>query len=360
MALRDSPRVSEKTRKHIARLAENLGYRPDPMLAALANYRMDRSPQTIHSSIGWIHPQPEADPLRSCREFEGYRDGAAAAAMKLGYRLEEISLGKECNPKRLHQILKARGIRGLLMLPQAAATDWTRFPWDDYSVVRFGSSGSLPNLHAVAPDHVSSLTRAFDEIRKLGYQRIGLVIDGGDCPSGRLVEGAFLMAQLAAEGEYRVPTLPFGSCSAESGKTLLKWISTHRVDAILTDVPQLPQMLAGLGIAIPADIALAATSLPNADIDSGIDPFPEEVGRVGLALLNSLMTEGVRGIPGIRRQILVDGEWLRGSSMPARAGGLNAVAITGRLAEKPDARETCIPLPCVPAGASVHIAARFG
>jgi hypothetical protein len=218
----------------------------------------------------------------------------------------------------------------------------------------------LPNLHAVAPDHVSNLTRAFDEIRKLGYQRIGMVTDGAGCPSGCQVEGAFLMAQLAAEGEYRVPVLPFGSCSVESGQTILKWISSHRVDAILTDVPQLPQMLAGLGIDIPGDIALAATSMPNANIDSGIDPFPEEVGRVGLALLNSLMNEGAKGIPRIRRQILVDGEWLRGKSMPARNGSLLPLGLNDRMVANPPPDGTCISLPCVPASASVHIAARFG
>lgn len=42
-------------------------------------------------------------------------------------------------------------------------------------------------------------------------------------------------------------------------------------------------------------------------VDAGIDQQPEQIGRVGLLMLNSLINDSVRGVPTIFRQILVEG-----------------------------------------------------
>jgi hypothetical protein len=43
-----------------------------------------------------------------------------------------------------------------------------------------------------------------------------------------------------------------------------------------------------------------------------------EIGRVALLMLHSLITENARGIPGIFRQLLVEGSWVPGNSLPDR------------------------------------------
>ena len=45
---------------------------------------------------------------------------------------------------------------------------------------------------------------------------------------------------------------------------------------------------------------------------------PEEIGRVGLLMLKSLINDGARGIPPIFRQIQVEGSWSDGDSAPPR------------------------------------------
>ncbi len=321
MALRNNPRVSEKVRKEICQFAEKVGYKPDPMLTALSNYRQGKGSHSIHAAIGWINFWQNPDELRRFKEFDFYWKGAYADAEKFGYRLEEFRLGADLAPKRLHQILTTRGIRGLLLPPQKnPQLDWDDFPWSEYFLVRFGRSLPSPNTHLVTADQVANTMLAFDEIQKRGYRRIGLITEDTRIrESGHLFEGGFILAQRNVENKDRVPVFPFGSFSAElSGKAIAAWIKKHQVDAIFTDVAEVPSLLAKAGIKVPNDVGLAVTSILDANCDSGIDQHPEEIGRVGFLMLNSLINDGAKGIPSIFRQNLVAGSWVDGTSLPRR------------------------------------------
>ena len=110
-----------------------------------------------------------------------------------------------------------------------------------------------------------------------------------------------------------------GRTPATYGKALLAWIKKHRVEAIFTNRSELMAVLAKLGVKVPDDIAVAVTSVLDAHADAGIDQHPEEIGRVGFLMLNSLINDGALGIPGIFRQILVEGSWVDGSTLPDRS-----------------------------------------
>lgn len=215
LALRDHSRISLVVRQKIRQAAEEMGYRPDPMLSALANYRKGKSAAPITATIAWINAWDDPPALRSHKEFDLYWKGAAATAEKFGYRLEEFQLGGHSKPQRLHQILASRGIRGLLLPPQRPHPNWGDFPWGEYSVVRFGRSLQDPRTHLVTADQV-------------------------------------------------------------------------------------------------------ANTVLDTTVDAGINQQPEEIGRVGFLMLNSLINDGARGVPKIFRQILVEGSWVDGASLPDR------------------------------------------
>ena len=80
-----------------------------------------------------------------------------------------------------------------------------------------------------------------------------------------------------------------------------------------------PFLLESTGIRVPEDVALAVTTVLDTTVDVGIDPQPEEIGRVGFLMLNSLINDdGARGAPKIFRQILIEGSWVAGASLPDR------------------------------------------
>ena len=198
--------------------------------------------------------------------------------------------------------------------------DWSGFPWDEYFVVRFGRSLSTPRCHVVTADQVANTMIAFEAMRRRGYRRIGYLTDELDLrQQGHLFEAGYLVAQRMEAGTAVLPM--FCVNEHETGhrkRAFADWLGTHRPDAILTPVPFGGQMLAEAGLKVPQDIGLAVTSILDAGADAGIDQHPEEIGRVGFLTLNSVINAGGRGVPGIFRQILVEGTWVDGTSLPER------------------------------------------
>ncbi|MES2924181.1 MAG: LacI family DNA-binding transcriptional regulator [Verrucomicrobiota bacterium] len=320
LALRNSPRISNELRDKIQQTALELGYTPDPMLSALAQYRKGKSTAAITAAIAWINAWNPPEKLHSYKEFDAYWVGASKAAGKFGYRLEEFRLGDGLTPERLHQILTARGINGILLPPQRPHPKWGGFPWQNYSVVRFGRSLKQPETHVVTADQVANTMLAFQKIQERGYQRIGFVTHEADIfRSGHLFEAGFLMAQRFVPEKQRVPVCVIGG-GPRTGRleAVLAWCKKYKPDAIFTDISDVADILKRGGIRVPDDIGLAVTTTLDSAADSGIDQHPEEIGRVGFLMLNSLINDGARGIPGIFRQNLVEGSWVDGSSLPRK------------------------------------------
>jgi LacI family transcriptional regulator len=110
-SLRDDRRISEPMRQKVKQVAKEMGYRPDPMLAALAQYRRGNAKVPICAELAWINSWPEPKQLRTFKEFDNYWRGAAEESERCGFRLEEFMLNKQLTPARLEKILLARNIK---------------------------------------------------------------------------------------------------------------------------------------------------------------------------------------------------------------------------------------------------------
>jgi LacI family transcriptional regulator len=321
MALRDSPRVSEATRRKIKEVAEELGYRPDPMLSALAAYRKRKSMSGIHSAVAWINAWERPDELRSYKEFDLYWKGASECATKLGYRLEEFRIDQQMTPQRLHQILQARNIRGILLPPHGPyQPDWGDFPWEQYSVARFGRSLKSPAAHVVTADQLTNTFIAVSRMRERGYRRIGLITFDTDLdPRGPHFTAGFLSARELLGDADSLPIFRIKEPVTTDLVTRFRaWMKKVKPDALLSTVEH-KILLRDAGYRVPEDIPIAVTSVHDGGADSGMDQHPEEIGRVGFLFLNSEINDGARGISTIFRQILVEGSWVDGSSLPDRS-----------------------------------------
>ncbi|MEO5913771.1 MAG: LacI family DNA-binding transcriptional regulator [Luteolibacter sp.] len=322
LALRDSPQISVATREKIKAVAEEHGYRPDPMLTALSNYSRSKSEVKFHAAVGWINAWKEPDKLRGYEEFDAYWTGANRAAQKLGYRLEEFRIGADFPIHRLHRVLSSRGIRGLLLPPHSEQPDWGDFPWENYFVVKFGRSLYQPQTHLVTADQVLNTVGAFEKMLELGYKRIGFVSNEPYLRvHGHLFEAGFVIAQHSVDAKQRLPVLSLaGLKPTEHASQLEAWIRKYRPDAIFSDIRGILASLKKAKLRVPADVAVAATTLIDTGVDSGIDQHPEEIGRVGMLLLNSIINDRAIGTPSIFRQVLVEGSWVQGGSMPPKVG----------------------------------------
>src|SRR5215472_17491123 len=137
-SLRDDRRISEEVRQAVKLKAQEMGYRPDPMLSALAQYRRGIIQTPISAGLAWVNQWPQPKQLRSYREFDLYWKGAFAEAEECGFRLEEFIVNRQMTPARLEKILLARNIQGILIPPHGSfPPQWSDFNWENFCVVRF-------------------------------------------------------------------------------------------------------------------------------------------------------------------------------------------------------------------------------
>lgn len=313
LAMRNSFRVSEPLRRKIQNIANEMGYRPDPMLTALAYYRRANVKTKICAEMAWINCWTKVERLRSHREFDLYWKGAYEEAEKCGYRLEEIPL-KNLSFSRLEQILQARNIQGIVLpplQPGAPQPDWQNFAWDKFCVVRFGYSVKNPRFHVVSSDQLTNGIIACENLQSQGYNRIGLVT--GTTTTVRFAAG-YLHHQMQSKSISKFMPLKLHEKNRDEDKRMLSaWIKKNKPDAIFTDCAHLPNILVEMGVKIPNDVTVATTSILDGNISTGIYQNSEEIGRAAIQLLISLINHGEFGIPNICREVLVEGNWVSGS-----------------------------------------------
>ncbi|WP_221285263.1 LacI family DNA-binding transcriptional regulator [Haloferula luteola] len=322
LGLRNSPEISPARCREIQAAAERMGYLPNPAAAELAHHRRRSSTLPIIASMAWINAWQPPDRLSSYRQFDAYWTGAFNAARKLGYQLEEFRLGDDLAADRLDRILSARGIRGIMLPPQRDQPAWGDFPWQNYSVIRFGRSLKEPACHIVSSDHVANAMRAFAEIQCRGYRRIGFLTDEDETMrrGGHHFEAGVLMAQRFSSEDERVPICVITRVpNSGRAERVARWVAGNGIDAVFTDVANAPDIIRRAALRIPEDVAVSATNVADIEIPAGIDQQPLEIGRVGALLLHSLISNHERGIPVIPRQVLVDGSWVDGASLPDRS-----------------------------------------
>lgn len=321
LALRNSARVSAALREKIQAKAREMGYRPDPMLAALAHYRRGSVQTPISAELAWINCWPDVKKLRSFKEFNLYWQGAFAEADQCGYRLEEFHLHGDLSATRLEQILRTRNIQGVLLPPLPALAhgprpDWREFDWSRFSVVRFGYSSEQPRAHIVSSDQLANGLLACENIRRLGYSRLGLVTT--QRPVVRFAAG-YLHHQMNCEPALQIPPLLLREANREADKrALTAWLKRCKPEVIFTDLQFIPDMLAELGLRVPRDIGLVTTSVLDGQADAGIFQNSEEIGRAAVQLVISLIHHAEFGVPKVCREVLVEGRWQDGRTLPSK------------------------------------------
>ncbi|HEX9048001.1 MAG TPA: LacI family DNA-binding transcriptional regulator [Verrucomicrobiae bacterium] len=317
LALRNHPKIPADHRTAIQETALRMGYRPDPMAAALSYKRGHFKTRAIHAELAWINHWQEPQRLRSYREFNLYWRGAAQAAERHGFRLEEFVVGPKLSFSRLEGILQSRNIQGVLVPPHGGEAVTTpndkSLNWRQYSVVKFGYSISSLQANVVGSNQMQGAMLAFSEIRKRGYQRIGYVCYF--CPGTHCKAGIFL-AQADLPPDQRLPIIELNTRSANYVEAFHQWLRAHRPDAILTEVAETRELLERLGIRVPDDIALASISVLDGHADAGIDQNSEEIGRVAAETVIRQIYSHSAGFETCRCETLVDAAWQDGSTVP--------------------------------------------
>jgi LacI family transcriptional regulator len=307
---RNSPRVSPDTRDRVLTVAETLNYRPDPQVARLMELVRSHRVRQIASRLAVIRDQvTESPPQGDVYNYVALSD-IRKRALQHGYEVEEFHLGRDgLSPQRLHEILAARSIGGVLISVQSSRQLSAQFDFTGLAAATFGYGLSTPRLHRASTNMTQGILETTALLEKRGHSRIGLAISPWvDARADHTYSGAWLHYQQSVPAKRRVPLLLFPGNALEQGESLFRtWMQKHRPDALISFHSLVPQWLkTGLGMRIPQDVAFVIHDwAPGMTGYAGIDHRRAHVAVAGVDLVATQLQHNEHGIPEVPRQILI-------------------------------------------------------
>ncbi len=312
-ALRNDPKISEGTRRHVQETARGLGYRPNPRIASLMAHIRRAGSRRAHlgESIAfvWVHTSRDEatnDPFHR-RVFAG----AQQRAEQLGFGLQEFSTNDPgMTDRRLQQILQARGIIGVVLSPvttneSTLALDWD---WSGFAAAAIGNVTWTPELHHAGHHHYLGMRLALLELAKLGCRRPAALIESeSNERAKRAWEAAFLTHHPARR---QAPALVRVQARAQSGE-VAAWLRASRADALVVSAARL---LSAPGLAALArKLAVAPVTLDWNDERpgvAGVDQCYDRVAAHAIDLVAAQLNSNETGVPDLPRMMLFPGRWV--------------------------------------------------
>jgi LacI family transcriptional regulator len=315
-ALRDDPRITPAQRAKIRRAAQALGYRANPLVAALMTARRARREPTYRATLAYLTTYAPERAAIFLRDFGQLLVGARARALAQGYHIEEFNLhDPTLTSHRTTEILRTRGIQGLLVAPLHSVRDPVALDWSEFSTVGIGLSLSQVPVSRVAHNHVNAYGLAARRCRDAGKSRLGLVVPlrVHEKVDRRWLAGA-LLDQSEQPAKTHVPPLLLTTKGAEQ---FARWFSRYQPEVVLAvNIEEVTGWLKALGCKIPHDVCLV--SLDRRATDRGIAGIDQDYagwGANAVDLLIGMIQRNERGLPQMPLTVLGEGVWVDGRSL---------------------------------------------
>lgn len=311
-ALRGERGISAKTRERIQRVADKLGYRPDPAVSELMG-RLRKSRIVGLEPLAWLTTYNAIGGWRSNPgTCEMYR-GASEQARKLGYRLEEFSLRTPgMTPKRLGNILYSQGIRGIVLAPLLEHGSIEGMAWEHFATACCGHSLLSPCLHRVSVDQFDVIRLAWQRLCERGYRRIGLCVSSNDnLRIGNRWHAAQLVEQEQTPAEDRVEPMLTDDWKPE---VFLRWYRREKPDVVLSLI-DVYRWMQDAGISVPDECGFALLRMDQANGIAGVDHRFSDIGASTVSLVASELATNQYGVPRIRQSVSVECMWRDGPTL---------------------------------------------
>lgn len=309
-ALRDDPTIPPERRAEIRQIAKRLGYRPNPMVAALMARLHSRRRRNDPNHIAWIDLWSSEREAASTTNFKLMLRGAIERATGLGYQIEVHRVAREgTSARRLHEILISRSQWGLIIppVPQAAAA----YPLnlEGLTGVTIGTSLHAPVMHRVASNLFQGSQLACQKLRARGFRRIGLVLSPA---MNQRVEEKWLGAYLAEQFFWpRAERLPPQLAAEAEEPRFTAWLESARPDVVLLAELYVETWIARSRMRASRKPAVAwlrrIESMPRENF--AVDTRPDKMGAAAVELVVAQIHRNERGSPAIPHTLLLDGVW---------------------------------------------------
>jgi LacI family transcriptional regulator len=301
----------------VQKVAAQLGYRPNPRFSALMSHIRRSRPVAAGERIAfvWVHtPRAESakDPFLQ-RVFLG----AKARAEALGYGLEQFwTAERGMTDRRLSQVMKSRGIVGLLLSPVMHEAEVTLdLEWSSFAPAVIGSARWNPELHHAGHHHYLAMRMALEKLAAAGYRRPLAILEADVNERARRAwEAAFAVfhPSRAAAAELLWIGLP------EDRRAIARRLKASRPDALVVSAQGILEQMEALGVRPPRGAPVVSLHwVPTAPEIGGVDQSYDLVAANAVDLVVSQLNGNETGVPPWPRMLLFPGRWVEAKQAPS-------------------------------------------
>lgn len=317
LALRNSPLISEQTRETVKAAAREMGYRPNPLVSALMANRRGQKGTSSLTTLAYISPLEKEVAFKEAY-LKRIFTGVESRVEELGFVADYIHVGEGgLTQSRLNQVLLARGVRGLMIMPNPVDSFELKIDWENFVGVQIGRRLKFPRLHHIESDQSGMMCMVLLKLIEMGYKRIGWAASG-DIKTDDFTNRGWTMAYLAYQQKYGLAeSLPIceGANNWDEGP-FLKWVKEHKPDVVVSR-DQFPlKWLKKGGYRVPEDIGFVCMNIyEEAATYTGITQSFERLGQIAVDTLQAALNNNDVGPPDIPRSTLCGGNWQEGDTI---------------------------------------------
>lgn len=310
-ALRNHPKINPVTRERVQAIALKLGYRPNPRVASLmAHIRRAhaRSPGERLAFV-WVHTtraQATREPF-----LRKVFLGAQRRAAQMGFDLEEFWTNEPgMTDRRLQQIIRARGIVGVVLSPvttdeASLALDWD---WGSFSAAVIGNVTWTPELHHAGHHHYLGMRTALLELARTGFRRPAAIIERETNERAKRAWEAAFLACHPTPARARALLLMI---APDEKPKVAAWLKEAGADSLIVSSMNVAATLT----AQPAvrKLALPLITLhwtEDASGVGGIDQCSDRIAAHAIDLVVTQLNSNETGAPDLPRMMLFPGRWV--------------------------------------------------
>lgn len=321
LALRGDPQIPARTRRRIETAARALGYVRNPVVAELMSELHRSGDPDYRRTLALLNAYRTRDAFRTHPTLPIYVRGVRRRAAFHGYGLNEFWLhDPELDGERLNRILRARGIRGAVVV---GLMNENRLParfaptWEAHPCVVTGVRTHDPTLPFCSVDHHALVLEAVERTLGLGYRRPALVVDARiDELVERRFSAGMWVGQQALPARSRLPGFYDVEAAREDPRAFFRWLERHRPDVILTLYPRVARWVAEAGLRVPDDIGLVQLERRPGDGEwSGMDQHNDRTGEAAVDLLVAMLHRRESGRAAQPQATLIGGTWVAGTTV---------------------------------------------
>jgi DNA-binding LacI/PurR family transcriptional regulator len=312
-ALRNHPALPKETCKRIQKIARELGYTPNPLIASIFRTMRRGTSKDSLGTLAFLTAHPTEHEWKEYATYRDFYTGVHKRATEQGFTIETLwAANPKLTPKRLASILRARGITGVIISSRGSITQFNEIAWEKFSVVRIGLSHQTLRFNCVVNHQIHTLRLVAAQLANKGYNRIGFAISGKQniAAEQNWISGTLLWQSV---NENKIPIY---SPSTLDKMSFLEWYHTHKPEAVVSVNPDTANWLKEEGIIIPEHVGFALLDW-HRDYGNyaGANQNSVLTGEAAVDMLVDQLRRNEFGIPQHPRTLLIESAWVDGASL---------------------------------------------